>query len=383
MGSPSRLPWVDHLRTFAIFLVVCMHACVTYSHVGDWYFMADRDPPMGEKVFFIFWQGHLQSFFMGLLFLLAGYFAHASLTRRGAGAFLRERLVRLGLPTLLYMLVIHPAIVIGLNPWDHAFGSKLAWYRRFVLSGEFFGESGPLWFAFALLLFCSLLVGWRQFRPFAPPPSPSIAVPPTSAQLWLFAIGLALATFLVRTVQPIGTNVLNFQLCFFPQYIAAFLAGLAAARGGWLVPLARTARASRAGWLGLIGGPILLAVVLMLGGPLPSGGAISYFGGWNPQAFGLAAWEQLTGVALGLGCLTLFARLLNVDHPVLRWLSDRSFAMYVLHAPVLVALTMLFRPLETAHGPFMLAALLTITGLLASYALADIAKRIPGLRSIL
>ena len=116
-SDPKRLPWVDHLRTFAIFLVVIQHACVTYSHVGDWYAMSKHEPAMPTKLVFLFWEGHAQSFFMGLLFLLAGYFAYFSLQRRGPGGFLRERLVRLGAPTLFYMLVIHPFILLGLNPW--------------------------------------------------------------------------------------------------------------------------------------------------------------------------------------------------------------------------------------------------------------------------
>jgi len=114
MSQPKpRLAWIDNLRTFAILLVVNMHACVTYSHVGDWYMKSAHEPTLAEKIPFIFWQGHLQAFFMGLLFFVAGYFAQLSLARKGPGAFVRKRLVRLGLPTLLYMLVIHPFILLA------------------------------------------------------------------------------------------------------------------------------------------------------------------------------------------------------------------------------------------------------------------------------
>lgn len=381
MAPSARLPWVDHLRTFAIFLVVCMHACVTYSHVGDWYFMAEHDPAMPVKLVFMFWQGHLQAFFMGLLFLLAGYFAWASLARRSPGEFLRERFVRLGLPTLFYMLVVHPFILLVLNPWHHDFGPKLAWYRRFVLSGEFIGESGPLWFAAALLIFSALLVAWfAAARPAtAAPASP---IPASAGKVLAVCVLLALATFAIRIVQPIGVNLLNFQLCFFPQYVVAFTLGVCLARHGGFVELARSPVAARAGWLGLVGGPILLLLVLVLGGPLKEGG-VPYFGGLHPQALGLATWEQFAGVALGLGLLAWFSRRFDRDTPRLRWLADRSFGVYVLHAPVLVGLTMLFRPIENAAGPFVMAALVTLTGLIASYALADLARRMPGLRAIL
>ena len=83
-AAPARLPWIDHLRTGMIVLVVNMHACVTYSHVGDWYLTIEPDPSMSVKIPFIVWQSMLQSFFMGLLFFLAGYFAAGSLARRGS-----------------------------------------------------------------------------------------------------------------------------------------------------------------------------------------------------------------------------------------------------------------------------------------------------------
>ena len=73
--SQSRVAWVDNLRTLMIVLVVNMHACVTYSHVGSWYRMESPEPAMPVKIAFMFWQGHLQSFFMGFLFICIYKFA--------------------------------------------------------------------------------------------------------------------------------------------------------------------------------------------------------------------------------------------------------------------------------------------------------------------
>ncbi len=380
-ASPARLPWIDHLRTASILLVVNMHACVTYSHVGDWYMMSKIEPTMEAKVPFIVWQGMLQSFFMGLLFFLAAYFAASSLARRGPGGFTRERLVRLGLPALFYMLVIHPFILLGLNPWDYNFGPPGAFYLRYVTTGRFLGSSGPLWFAVALLLFSLVLAALTALRAnsSAAPSTAATTLPPSGQKIFLIGFSLGVATFAVRLVQPIGTNVLNLQLCFFVQYIAWFAAGLHAARHGWLLPLAASRTAKTAGWLALIGGPVAMITLLALGAKNAS--PEIFFGGAHWQAAGLALWEQLTGLGLALGALALFSRRANVDTPFLRWLSDRSFGVYVLHAPVLVALAMLFRALP--QNLYALVALLTITGLLASYALVDLARRIPGLRAIL
>ena len=381
MSTASRLPWIDHLRTTAIVLVVNMHACVTYSHVGDWYMMADPEPTMAAKVPFIVWQGLLQSFFMGLLFFLAAYFAAGSLARRGPGGFVRERLVRLGLPALLYMLVIHPFILLGLNPWNHDFGPPAAFYGRYLTSGRFLGSSGPLWFAVALLLFCLVLAAWKSAlgsgRSTLTPAAPAAA--PSGKLLIGFALILGLGSFAVRLVQPIGTNILNLQLCFFVQYIAWFLAGLHAARHGWLATLAASPRARTAGWLALVGGPLVL--LALLAGGARQAGVEAFFGGMHWQAFGLALWEQLTGLGLALGALALFSRRGNNDSRAQRWLADRSFGVYVLHAPVLVALAILFRALP--YHLYGLVVLLTIAGLVVSYGLADLARRIPGFRAIL
>lgn len=378
-NAATRLPWIDHLRTAAIVLVVNMHACVTYSHVGEWYMMAEPEPTMTAKVPFIIWQGMLQSFFMGLLFFLSAYFSAGSLARRGPGGFARERLGRLGLPALLYMLVIHPFILLGLNPWNYNFGPPAAFYGRYLASGRFLGSSGPLWFAVALLLFSLALAAWTRLRPPPAPVGTLHGTPPSAKLLFGFALALGLGTFVVRLVQPIGTNILNLQLCFFVQYIAWFLAGLHAARHRWLSALAASSRARIAGWLALICGPLVMLALLAIGSRNAT--VETFFGGAHWQAGGLALWEQLTGLGLALGAIALFSRRCNTDSRTGRWLADRSFGVYVLHAPVLVALAMLFRSLP--YHLYGLVALLTVAGLAISFALADVARRLPGLRRIL
>jgi glucans biosynthesis protein C len=365
-----------------------VHACVTYSHVGDWYVLSAREPSLTEKLPFIVWEGHLQSFFMGLLFFVSGYFAYGSLGRRGPGSFARERLVRLGLPVLFYMLVVHPFILLGLNPWNFNFGPPIAFYLKYLRSGRFLSSSGPLWFAFALLIFCLIFAAWRALRPdrFAndslatSAPRQLTETAPSPCALWLFALALAVFSFLVRIVQPIGSNILNMQLCFFAQYIAFFVVGLHAAKAGWLLALARSPQARRAGWLALVGGPILMLAILFVGSK-GGGGIPVFFGGWHWQAFAYAVWEQLAGVGLSLGLLALCSRRLDCDTSISRWLAGRSFAVYALHTPMLVGLFMLYRSLP--QSLLMLPVLLTVTGIVVSYGVADLARRVPGLRAIL
>ena len=77
--AKTRLDFIDNLRWVMIVLVVSMHAAVTYSHLGSWYFMEDPKPGQLVMVLFAYYQMSLQAFFMGFLFLIAGYFVLTSL----------------------------------------------------------------------------------------------------------------------------------------------------------------------------------------------------------------------------------------------------------------------------------------------------------------
>jgi peptidoglycan/LPS O-acetylase OafA/YrhL len=104
-------------------------------------------------------------------------------------------------------------------------------------------------------------------------------------------------------------------------------------------------------------------------------------GGWHLAALGLAAWEQLAGVGLGLGALAFCSGELATSTALSRWLADRSFGVYVFHPVVLVLFTVAFRPL--ALDPFLKVSMLTAAGLAGSLIVADLVRRIPGFRAIL
>ena len=363
-----------------IVLVVNMHACVTYSHIGGWPVKDGPDPLPLDKMAFAIWQGHLQSFFMGILFLLAGYFAHGSLRRRSPAGFTRERLFRLGAPTLLYMVVLNAVVLFVINPNGNDYGSRTGAYLRYLYTGHFLWGTGPMWFAAALLGFSVALACLVALKPSLAADCANIGKPPGAAAVWAWGLALVAATFLVRTAQPLGTSVLNMQLCYFPQYILAFATGFAAARGRWLAALARSSTARRAGWMGLLLGPPALVAISLAGGVMKGAPFEAFSGGWNIRSLGIAAWEQLAGLGLGLGALAFCSGKLNESTPFARWLSERSFGVYLFHPLVLILLTVAYRPIA-ANG-FFKVSLLTGTGVIGSFIVADVARRIPGLRSL-
>ena len=94
----------------------------------------------------------------------------------------------------------------------------------------------------------------------------------------------------------------------------------------------------------------------------------------------VALWEQLAGVEISLGRLALFSGICNIESPNSRWLSERCFGVYVLHAATIIALALLFRTLP--KNIYALVALLILTGFGFSFIMADIARRLPSLCSI-
>ena len=89
---------------------------------------------------------------MGFFFLISAYFTPGSYDRKGAGPFLRDRFLRLGIPLLIYDIVIDPFVVFIAAGFQ---GSYWNFYASYLLSIGGIGQ-GPVWFIEALLFFVIL-----------------------------------------------------------------------------------------------------------------------------------------------------------------------------------------------------------------------------------
>ena len=107
--SPTRLFFIDNLRILLTILVIMHHTMITYGALGSWYI---RDPNTDEvtssilTIFAVLDQG----FFMALFFFISAYFVPGSYDRKGARKFLKDRLIRLGIPLILYVIILSPLI---------------------------------------------------------------------------------------------------------------------------------------------------------------------------------------------------------------------------------------------------------------------------------
>jgi surface polysaccharide O-acyltransferase-like enzyme len=375
-----RLEFIDNLRWVMICLVVGMHAAVTYSHLGSWYFMEDPKPKQLELVVFAAFQMFLQAFFMGLLFLIAGYFVPGAFDRKGVGHFLRDRSVRLGVPSLLYMLFIQPLTVYWLlrDFADHSRPPLTRAYIPYLVSGRFFGGSGPMWFAVALLGFSLMYCGYRVINRKASQPYAEAPLP-TYAQVTGLALLMGLSTFLIRTVQPMGTNILNMQLCFFSQYILMFSLGICAWHRDWLqrIPFQFGIR-----WLTLVltVGSLIWAGIIIAVITTHTEDRLS--GGWSWQSTALCFWESFFCVGACLGLIVLFRDRFNRQGKIARWLSDNAFAVYVFHPPFLIAVTLFLRGFDAPKLVKFFCA--SVLGLAVTYLAGSLVlRRIPLLKRVL
>lgn len=359
-----------------IILVLSMHASDTYSPFGNWYYTDRGIRSLSTDLSFAVYQSVLQAFFMALLFFISGYFAAPAFDRKGFRRFTRGRVVRLGLPTLLYMLAIGPATQYFLSHTWGSGGFAYQWLLH-LRDGEWLSETGPMWFCAALLAF-SLFYAVLRLALRAPGGYGSDR--PDDRTIISFIAAMALTTFLVRIVAPQSVALFNMHPGDFPQYILMFAAGVLAYRGRWLerMPAPFAVR-----WtLGALLVAVPLFVLLIVAGGALRGDTTSYDGGFNFTSAGKCLWESLVCVGMSFGLITLYRRYCNRQGRVAQFLSDNAFAVYVFHPPVIITLAILLHGLDVP--PLVKAGLLTITASVATFLLsASVLRQIPLLRRIL
>jgi peptidoglycan/LPS O-acetylase OafA/YrhL len=390
----TRLFFIDNLRTLLIILVLLWHMAITYGAPGEWPYHEVRPDDLTALVFTLL--GALTGpFVIGFWFMIAGYFTPGGYERRGPWRFIRDRLIRLGVPLSIYVFLIDPLIhyAINVNRWglDKSFwsiwGVKGTFWRFLVEHVEGYSAYGigvgPLWFIEVLLLFTLgywlvRLVGGLAKR--SSGRSQQEGKAPSDIVIAVFTLVLGLITFLVR-LRPVPWDI---QLLFVPfpyltQYIGLFVVGIIAYRRNWLLEIPdRTSKL----WfrIALIFVVVLLPVVLVLGGAL-EGDTSRYEGGLYWQSFAFSVWEQFVGVGMILGLLAWFRKRFDRQGRVAQAMSAASFAVYLIHAPVLVFLALALRNVNL--HPLIKWACVTPVGVSLCFVLAHFFRRLPLVRRIL
>src|SRR5512136_1594292 len=124
-----RLLFVDNIRVFLTILVILHHTMIIYAGTGSWGLYTEGRQDTITTVIGGWFCGVNQAYFMSLFLLISAYFVPGSYDRKGAGHFVKDRLIRLGIPLALYSWIIRP-LLIYVDPINGA-GASLAFSDYF------------------------------------------------------------------------------------------------------------------------------------------------------------------------------------------------------------------------------------------------------------
>ncbi|MCL1872893.1 MAG: acyltransferase family protein [Clostridiales bacterium] len=365
--TTSRFAYMDNIRSVIIFSVIAIHAAATYSGISPWYYVEVTPDKLSviELAGFSFFISFLHAWRMGLLFFISAYLTSKSLAKHGPPAFIKARLVRLGLPLLVYMLVVFPFtkfILLGKYP-ENTFAEN---YIRLFKTSEFFDASGPLWFVEVLLFFCLIYGIVRHCT------SKSIRIRNiTPFGIISIALLTAIATFFVRLVFPIGAVVFNLSLSHFTAYIVMLFLGALIGENNLLAKITDEKNIKFLLLTPLIGVPIW-AFIMIAGGSV--NGQLSHLGGFCWQSLLFSIWELFTAFGFSLGIIAFFKKKVNHDNKFTKLLRNNSFGVYFLHTPILIAISLALKKL--ALSPLLkfiaVALIASVLSLLLTYLLKKI-----------
>lgn len=340
----TRLHGLDALRSGALALGIVLHSLMPFAPGLPWLVSDSRSTELAWVP--LYW---IHLFRMVLFMLLAGYFGRLVLHRRGSGAYLKDRLHRIGLPLIafwpvavlsLVVLAVVNVAVRGVTPAQppNAQGTP----PLLLLFSP-----GHLWFLLVLLECVVITVTVRAAavrilggercarisagigRLLSAPAGVAVVAVPYFACLLLqgdTAQGIIAPATIIPSVPALTA------------YLGAFLAGwFLQADPGSLTRLARQ-------WPVQLAVAVVLAVAGLMLRPdlisLPGHAAIIALAGWS--------WAY--------ALIGLCVRFLTRERPAVRYLADASYWSYLLHLPLLVGFEILI-----ADSPWPIPAKLLLT----------------------
>jgi glucan biosynthesis protein C len=386
-GKTLRLFFIDHLRAALAILVVLHHLALVYGGIPPFYYF---EPPLNDPLAGLIALAFVlfnQAWFMGAFFLLAGYFTPGSYERKGSGSFLKDRLLRLGIPLILFTFVLSPIASIGffLMPASlTGITTPLTWQTYPHLIGL-----GPLWFIALLLVFNFGYAAWRRLTRNRTAPSMSESSLPSYLYIGIFILALALVSYLVRIIVPLGKEVSLFvdflsfpTIAYLPQYLSFFVLGTVASRHDWFRTLPRS--------MGVVGFVMAVAAAVVLF-PIPFISLLTAIENGSPQLppFGYGTWQSavytlwdsIFAVGMCLGLIPLFRRFFNGEGRFGRFLSQHSYTVYVIHIPIVVFLAYALRGIKLAA--LLKFGMAAVIGVPFCFAVAYVVRKIPGASRIL
>ena len=366
-GTGQREHHWDAMRALLMVLGIPYHVALAYQ-IGDgtgqaWIVNA-HESARGFASFAHF----IHLFRMPAFFIVAGYFASLLLARRKPMLWLRGRFQRLGIPFLACLLLLNPLLNLACELSNFALGPAFAsLLHNSATSGGYWIRH--LWFLIVLLYFCTAVALLFNFAPHL-----RGKMLPRRFDRWcarhfmLFMLVLASLVGMWEAVSVeafyaagLATNGPQ-QIMRLDQaliYAPWFLIGCVAARA----PLLRKR-------LYRFSMPITLAAIAFTVASLAFGDHLGPMAG--------RFLDALAALALAQVLIALCSHVVRRANPVTDRLVDVSFAIYLVHLPIITWLVVAARPL--AMPVAMKSPLVMMTTFILSWFAALLIARVPVLR---
>lgn len=340
----GRLHHLDALRALTMLLILPFHALVLVGLRGGTNDLENA----------VLWTIHV--FRLPLFFLVAGFFAALLVRGRGAGEFLRNRMIRIGVPLVVGVVVVIPWIT-----WEIQALSELP-HREDAHGLAAFVDFHPsfLWFLWYLTLIYAVTLASRRLLHAAPGARTRLlGAGERLLSHWAAPLLLAVPTALFLYRQPTWIPDAPAE-GFLPRldllgYYAIFFAA------GWLLlsspGLRERIELRPKHYLTLAALTFPPGLALYLLQSEPSIGGHSYVHVLALLLFSTATWS------LVFGLLGLARRFGSRPNPRLRYWTDASYWIYLSHFPVMAGIALAIAGLampESLRALFLVLATLTV-----------------------
>ena len=347
-ATSERIYYMDAVRALAMLLGVFFHAGLAYAANFQGLWIVGDMKASSIVLEALVWFSHL--FRMTLFFLIAGFFANFLIERRGVTGFLKNRALRIVLPFVIFW-PLATAAMLFLIVWSLGYIQELNPLLALVKESIEQGVEGPppttsyLWFLYNLMYFCTIAAILSRFQWDWPT---RLAAGFFSSTRHLLYIPLLLVPALYSTTLPVPSPESFIpQLFSYGYYGLFFLMGWHFFRSQGYLDLVEKRL-----WP-LVAVSALGYAVYFFRLPIEpiSLEALRAFSEGPPQFTGWgmlldATLQAYLSVYLTLIMLVLGRRLLSSKNRALRYISDASYWIYLVHLPLLLYIQIVLTRLD-------------------------------------
>jgi len=382
---------IGYLRAFITLLVVAHHSVLAYHPYPParnatltaqprwWLAFPVVDPH--KWLGWTFFTGFNDVFFMSLMFFLSGLFVLHSMERKGTGQFLRDRMLRLGLPFVV-AAAITPLAYYPTYLLLPAHSGITGFWQQWRAFGDW--PAGPAWFIWVLLVFDVVAAGLFVFAPklICWLERVTSEASDSPIRLYLLVAVVSAVTYIPLAIHFGADRWSDFGPFFFQtsrplHYFAYFLVAIgigavAMSRGLF----ARDGKLARR-WPLWTNAMVLMYLAL-------AAAFITMISGVGKSL----PWGPLLGILWVLSCaascfgfMSLFSRFATTRRAVFDSLTDNAYGMYLIHYAFVSWLQ--YALLPASLSGFVKGVLVTLGAILLSWGTTAALRRIPAVARVI